>query len=59
MFYDQTRKSKKEGGNKMPSLKQLLEELAELGFDPRGIRLPPALYDELLDQTEDEADEED
>ena len=43
----------------MPSLKQLLEELAELGFDPRGIRLPPALYDELLDQTEDETDEED
>ncbi len=42
----------------MPSLKQLLEELAELGTDPREIRLPGALYDQFLDQAESEADED-
>ena len=42
----------------MPSLKHLIEELTELSVDPGEIRLPGALYDELLDQAESEADED-
>jgi len=43
----------------MPTLKHLIEELQELSVDPREIRLPGQLYDELLDQVESVADEED
>jgi hypothetical protein len=42
----------------MPTLKQLLEELEEMGVRPREIRLPGPLYDDFLDQA-DEVDEED
>ncbi|MFC2038368.1 hypothetical protein ACFLUG_01160 [Chloroflexota bacterium] len=42
----------------MPNLRQLLEELAEFGGDPGKIRLPGALYDELLDQGESVVDED-
>jgi len=38
----------------MPSLKQLIEELADLSIDPGEIRLPGQLYDDLIDQAEEE-----
>ena len=45
----------------MPNLKQLIEELEEMGVQPREIRLPGALYDDLVDQAdeEDSTDDED
>lgn len=43
----------------MLNLKHLLEELEELDVDPKQIKLPGPLYDSLIDQAEDEADEED
>jgi hypothetical protein len=42
----------------MPNLKQLIEELEEMGVSPREIRLPGPLYDDLVDQA-DEEDEDD
>ena len=42
----------------MPNLKQLLDELRELRVDPKQIRIPGPLYDELIDQAEDEIDDE-
>ena len=41
----------------MPNLKHLLEELEELDVDPRQVKLPGPLYDDLLDQGETAADE--
>ncbi len=43
----------------MPTLRHLIEELRRLDVDPGEIRIPAALYDDLLDQGEDIADEED
>jgi hypothetical protein len=37
----------------MPNLKQLIEELEEMGDKPREIRLPGSLYDDLVDQADD------
>lgn len=37
----------------MPNLKHLLDELEELDVDPRDIKLPGPLYDDLLSQVED------
>ena len=37
----------------MPTLRQLIEELRELALDPRKIRLPGHLYDDLVQQAED------
>lgn len=37
----------------MPNFKHLLDELLELDIDPRQIKLPGPLYDDLLDQVED------
>jgi len=42
----------------MLNLKHLLEELQELGVEPRQVRLPGSLYDTLVAQAE-EVDEED
>jgi len=41
----------------MPNLKHLLDELLELDVDPRQIKLPGPLYDDLLDQAEDMEEE--
>ena len=41
----------------MPSLKQLLHELRALDVDPDEVRIPGQLYDSLIDQAEDVADE--
>jgi hypothetical protein len=43
----------------MPNLKHLLDELEELDVDPRQVKLPGPLYDELLDQGESISDEDD
>ncbi len=43
----------------MPNLKHLLEELLELDVDPRQIKLPGPLYDDLLDQAEDVEEDND
>ena len=42
----------------MPNLKHLLDELEELDISPQQIKLPGPLYDDLLDQAEEEADNE-
>ena len=44
----------------MPNLKHLIDELLELDVDPRQVKLPGPLYDDLLDQAEviDEENEE-
>ncbi|MFC1995152.1 hypothetical protein ACFLVK_01950 [Chloroflexota bacterium] len=36
----------------MPNLKHLLEELEELGVDPKQIRIPGQLYDNLVSDVE-------
>ena len=41
----------------MPSLKQLLAELRQMAIEPEDIRIPGQLYDSLIDQGEDLADE--
>ena len=41
----------------MPNLKHLLDELEGLDVDPRQIRLPGPLYDDLIEQAEDTDDE--
>jgi hypothetical protein len=43
----------------MPNLKHLLEELKELDADPRDIRLPGRLYDDLMSQADDVDDDDD
>ena len=42
----------------MPTLKHLIDELEQLDVDPKEIRLPGPLYDDLLNQAEDEEAEE-
>jgi len=37
----------------MPTLKHLLEELKKIDVDPDEIRIPAALYDDLIDEAED------
>ena len=43
----------------MPTLRYLIEELKKLSVDPDEVRIPSQLYDDLMDQGEDIADEED
>jgi hypothetical protein len=43
----------------MPTLKQLLEELEEMGVHPRKVRLPGSLYDDLVDQADETDEDED
>ena len=43
----------------MPTLKHLLEELRKLSVDLDEVRIPGQLYDDLMEQAEDIADEED
>lgn len=37
----------------MPNLKHLIEELEELDVDPRQVKLPGPLYDDLVQQAEE------
>ena len=41
----------------MPNLKHLLEELEELGIEPKKIRIPGQLYDNLVSDAEDSSEE--
>ena len=45
----------------MPNLKHLLEELEELGVEPKKIRIPGQLYDNIVADAEESSnpDEED
>ena len=43
----------------MPTLKHLMEELEQLDVDPKEIKLPGPLYDDLAEQAEDIVEEED
>ena len=36
----------------MPNLKHLLEELAELGVEPKKVRIPGQLYDSMVADAE-------
>lgn len=40
----------------MPNLKHLLEELDELGIEPKNIRIPGQLYDNLVADVEETID---
>ena len=42
----------------MPTLKHLIQEPRKIDVDPSEVRIPAALYDDLLDQAEDVAEEE-
>lgn len=42
----------------MPNLKHLLEELQELGVEPRRIRIPGQLYDSMVADAEESSEEE-
>jgi len=41
----------------MPNLRHLLEELDELGIEPKRIRIPGQLYDNLVADAEDSCEE--
>ena len=41
------------GGDKMPSLQHLIEELHSLKANPGDVKIPGKLYDDLLEQVED------
>ena len=42
----------------IPTLQNLLQELHKLDVDPGEIRIPAALYDDLLNEAEEIADED-
>ena len=42
----------------MPTLKHLLEELKKIRVDPDEVRIPGQLYDNIVADAEDEADDE-
>ena len=46
------------GGDIMPNLQALLDELADLGAKAKDIFLPASLYDQLIDEGEDTVDQE-
>jgi hypothetical protein len=41
----------------MPTLKHLLDELRRIKVDPDEVRIPGQLYDDLVDDAEDIAEE--
>jgi hypothetical protein len=41
----------------MPTLRHLLEELRQIKVDPDDVRIPGQLYDDLVDDAEDIAEE--
>jgi len=41
----------------MPNLKHLLEELEELGIEPKRIHIPGQLYDNLVSDADDSSEE--
>ena len=41
----------------MPNLRHLLDELQEMDVDPRRVRIPSVVYDDLVEQSEEIADE--
>ena len=43
----------------MPTLRHLLEELRQIKVDPDDVRIPGQLYDDLIDDAEDLAEEDD
>jgi len=42
----------------MPNLKHLLEELEDLGIEPKRIRIPGQLYDDMVSDAEDSGEDE-
>ena len=40
----------------MPNLKHLLEELQELGVEPKKVRIPGQLYDDMVADAEDSSE---
>ena len=42
----------------MPNLKHLLEELEELGVEPKKIRIPGQLYDNIVSDAEESGESE-
>ena len=43
----------------MPNLEHLLEELQELGVEPKKIRIPGQLYDNIVADAEESSEDED
>jgi hypothetical protein len=42
----------------MPTLKHLIDELKKLDVSPDEVRLPGTLYDDLVEQAEDNIEDE-
>ena len=42
----------------MPNLKHLLEELEELGIEPKKIRIPGQLYDNIVSDAEESSQDD-
>ena len=42
----------------MPNLKHLLEELQELGVEPKKVHIPGQLYDNMVADAENSSEEE-
>jgi hypothetical protein len=47
------------GGKIMPSLKTLLEELRRFGVEPDDIRVSAQIYDDTVDEAEENREEDD
>ena len=43
----------------MPNLKHLLDDLEELGVEPKNIRIPGQLFDNLVADAEESGEDED
>ena len=42
----------------MPNLKHLLDDLEEIGVEPKHIRIPGQLYDNLVTDAEESSEDE-
>jgi hypothetical protein len=47
----------KQGGETMPNLKHLLDDLDEIGVEPDKVRIPGQLYDNMVADAEESIEE--
>ena len=47
----------KQGGETMPNLKHLLDDLEEIGVEPDRVRIPGQLYDSMVADAEETIEE--
>ena len=46
-----------QGGEGMPNLKHLLDNLEEIGVEPKRIRIPGQLYDNIVSDAEESSED--